>query len=264
VSGTYLDAIVRHHRERAASDSRSTSDLAAVADRMPPARGFANAIRHSSVSYLAVISEIKRRSPSKGALNIDLDPALLAAQYELAGASCISVLTDEPHFGGSASDLRTARAACSIPILRKDFTVAEVDVFDARIMGADCVLLIVAALGRDELEHLYGLARAAGLDVLVEVHDESELEVALDIGSEMIGVNQRDLFTFEVDTERAVRVGASMPDGVVKVAESGIRDAADARIMLEAGFDAILVGETLVRSSDPVAELRSLLIPRTQ
>ena len=262
MSGTYLDAILRHHRERAAADARSLSELAEAMDRMDPARGFVSAIRHASAKHLAVISEIKRRSPSKGDLNIDLDAALMAATYASAGASCLSVLTDEPHFAGSVTDLQAARAACSVPVLRKDFTVCEADVFDSRLMGADCLLLIAAALGRDEIDHLHKLALSIGLDVLVEVHDESELEVALEIGADMVGVNQRDLFTFAVDTERAVRVGRSMPDGVVRVAESGIRGRDDAKVMAEAGFDAVLVGETLVKALDPAAELKSLLIPR--
>ena len=263
MTSTYLDAIVRHHRDRAANDSRSLADLAQAVDRLPKPRGFVAAIRNASVKHLAVISEIKRRSPSKGDLNPDLDPASLASTYEHAGASCISVLTDGPHFGGSVADLQAARAAVSLPVLRKDFTVAEVDVFDARLMGADCLLLIAAALSRGEIEHLTGLAISIGLDVLVEIHDENELEIALSIGAEMIGVNQRDLVTFNVDTERAVRVAASMPDGIVKVAESGIRSRGDAEVLLGAGFDAILVGETLVKSPDPGAELRSLLVPRS-
>ena len=263
MTATYLDAIVRHHRDRAANDSRSLADLAQAVDQVPQPRGFISAIRNTSVKHLAVISEIKRRSPSKGDLNPNLDPASLALTYELAGASCISVLTDGPHFGGSVADLQSARVAVSVPVLRKDFTVAEVDVFDARLMGADCLLLIAAALSQGEIEHLNGLAISIGLDVLVEIHDEDELEAALSIGAEMIGVNQRDLVTFNVDTERAVRVAASMPDGIVKVAESGIRGRADAEVLLGAGFDAILVGETLVKSADPGAELQSLLVPRT-
>ena len=262
MSGTYLDAILRHHRERAAEEKRSLGELAAAADRMPPARGFVSSIRAASVSHLAVISEIKRRSPSKGDLNIDLDASLMAATYASAGASCISVLTDEPHFAGSVADLQAARAACHVPVLRKDFTVCEADVFDARLMGADCVLLIAAAMSQGEMSNLYSLSVSIGLDVLVEVHDEAELEVALEIGADMIGVNQRDLYTFAVDTERAVRVGRSMPDGIVRVAESGIRGHEDAVVMAEAGFDAVLVGETLVRADDPDAELKSLLIPR--
>lgn len=209
---------------------------------------------------MAVISEVKRRSPSKGDLFPDLDPATLAGQYERGGAACLSVLTDEEWFGGSVADLRAARAAVSLPVLRKDFTVHRHDVLDARIMGADCVLLIAAALNDDELAEFHASAVELGLDALVEIHDEAELERALAVDATLIGVNQRDLVTFEVDTERAVRMAPLMPEGVVRVAESGIRDADDVRVLGDAGYHAVLVGETLVRHGDPeagVAELRS-------
>lgn len=207
-----------------------------------------------------MISEIKRRSPSKGDLAADLDPAALAQAYERGGASCLSVLTDGPHFGGSPDDLGRARAATTLPVLRKDFTLAPLDVLDARIMGADCVLLIAAALEQDELVDLLGVAARVGLDALVEIHDEVELAVAVTAGATLIGVNQRDLTTFEVDHERAVRMGAAMPDSVVRVAESGVRNTEDARSLRAAGYDAILVGETLVRASDPAAVLGSLKV----
>ena len=206
------------------------------------------------------MAEIKRRSPSKGDLFADLDPAVLARHYEDGGASCLSVLTDEPHFGGSIDDLRTARAAVDLPVLRKDFTVAVRDVFDTRLMGADCILLIAAALDANELVELSGTALAIGLDVLVEIHDEDELAVAVAAAAPAIGVNQRDLVTFEVDHARAERMAGVIPDAVVKIAESGVRDANDASTLRRAGYDAILVGETLVRSGDPTAELRSLRI----
>ena len=206
------------------------------------------------------MAEIKRRSPSKGDLFADLDPAVLARHYEDGGASCLSVLTDEPHFGGSIDDLRTARAAVDLPVLRKDFTVAVRDVFDTRLMGADCILLIAAALDANELVELSGTALAIGLDVLVEIHDEDELAVAVAAAAPVIGVNQRDLVTFEVDHARAERMAGVIPDAVVKIAVSGVRDATDASTLRRAGYDAILVGETLVRSSDPSAELRSLRI----
>ena len=209
---------------------------------------------------MAVITEIKRRSPSKGDLFPGLDPARLAGQYERGGASCLSVLTDEEFFGGSVADLQAARGAVSLPVLRKDFTVHRHDVLDARVMGADCVLLIAAALDDAELVELHAVALDVGLDVLVEIHDEAELERALAVGATVIGVNQRDLVTFEVDTERAVRMAPLMPAGVVRVAESGVRDAADVRTLGEAGFHAVLVGETLVTHGDPergVAELRA-------
>ena len=206
------------------------------------------------------MAEIKRRSPSKGDLFADLDPAVLARQYVVGGASCLSVLTDGPHFGGSIDDLRTARAAVDIPVLRKDFTVSERDVFDTRLMGADCILLIAAALEANQLVELSGTALAIGLDVLVEIHDEDELAVAVAAAAPAIGVNQRDLVTFEVDHARAERMAGVIPDAVVKIAESGVRDSNDASALRRAGYDAILVGETLVRSGDPTAELRSLRI----
>ncbi len=208
---------------------------------------------------VAVISEIKRRSPSKGDLAIDLDPALLAQKYEQGGAACLSVLTDVEFFGGSETDLVTARAACSLPVLRKDFTVSARDVCDARLMGADCVLLIAAALDKSELESFLALARDIGLDALVEIHDEPELDRAIAAGADLIGVNQRDLVTFTVDTARAVRMAPQMPAGVVRVAESGITGPEDAAVLAAAGYQAVLVGEHLVTSGDPkggVAALR--------
>ncbi|HEY4609922.1 MAG TPA: indole-3-glycerol phosphate synthase TrpC, partial [Ilumatobacteraceae bacterium] len=248
--------ILDHHRAVAASDHRSIDLLMAAAAAMPPARGFAAALR--AEPDLAVIAEIKRRSPSKGELFVGLDPGSVAQAYERGGASCLSVLTDEPHFGGSVADLQAARAACSLPVLRKDFTVSERDVLDTRIMGADCVLLIAAALDKNELQALYALATAVGLDVLVEIHDEAELEVALQIDAAIVGVNQRDLVTFNVDHERALRMAGVIPTHVVRVAESGVRDAADAQSLRRAGYDAILVGESLVTSDDPAAAIGRL------
>lgn len=257
-SRTYLDGILADHRRRAAEDRRQLDDLRESLASLGPARGFRDRLRRDSVHGLAVISEIKRRSPSKGALNVDLDPADMARRYVAGGASCLSVLTDEQHFGGSSSDLQSARAAVDVPVLRKDFTVDARDVVDARLMGADCVLLIAAALNRDELLSFHRLAEEIGLDVLVEIHDETELEVALDAGASLIGVNQRDLVTFEVDHRRAVRMAASIPDHVVKVAESGVRGPDDARELKAAGYHAVLVGESLVTSDDPAEAVRSL------
>ena len=207
---------------------------------------------------MAVIAEIKRRSPSKGDLFADLDASAVAAQYAEGGATCLSVLTDETWFGGSVADLQSARDAVGLPVLRKDFTVDARDVVDARLMGADCVLLIAAALDDAELADFYTLARELGLDVLVEIHDEDELERALTVGADLIGVNQRDLVTFAVDQERAVRMAPQMPEGVVRVAESGVRDRADAAALAEAGYHALLVGETLVTSGAPAAEIGRL------
>jgi indole-3-glycerol phosphate synthase len=174
------------------------------------------------------------------------------------------VLTDDVSFGGSVNDLREARTATSMPVLRKDFTVSELDVCDARIMGADCVLLIAAALSQPELLAFHQLAVEIGLDVLVETHDESEVERALSVGATMIGVNQRDLVTFQVDHERAVRMAAEIPNGVVKIAESGVRDANDAQSLRNAGYDAVLVGESLVVSNDPAEVIASLRVTTTK
>lgn len=256
VVATYLDAIVAAHRARAACDERDVALLradaiASAAGRRP----FAAALRGPELS---VIAEIKRRSPSKGALNADLDPAAVARAYADGGAACLSVLTDGPHFGGSPDDLAAARAAVTLPVLRKDFTVCEADVYDAALMGADCVLLIVAALSDGELRSFATAAAACSLDVLVETHDEAEVERALMIGARMIGVNQRDLHTFRVDTERAVRVSRVIPADVVRVAESGVRGRDDAAVLHAAGFDAVLVGESVVTSGDPAAAVRAI------
>jgi indole-3-glycerol phosphate synthase len=252
---TYLDTIVAAHRAAAARDERALDALLAEAAGLPPARGFARALEHEQ---LGVISEIKRRSPSKGDLFPDLVPADLARTYESGGASCLSVLTDAEFFGGSVADLQGARAACTLPVLRKDFTVDRRDIADARIMGADAVLLIVAALSDAELRSFHDLATGLGLDVLVEVHDAAELDRAIAVGATLIGVNQRDLTTFTVDRDLAAKLRPSMPEGAVTVAESGVRDAADAKALRAAGYDAVLVGESLVTSADPAAAIREL------
>lgn len=256
--GTYLDAILAHHRERAAADPRDLADLIVEAQAAPSTRGFRDAL--AGRDRLAVISEIKRRSPSKGDLNAGMDAGEMARRYEAGGASCLSVLTDEPHFGGSAADLQAARSATVLPVIRKDFTVDLRDICDARLMGADCVLLIVAALDDAELADFHALASELGIDALVETHDEAEVERALAVGASLVGVNQRDLVTFEVDQARAVRVAAALPDGVVRVAESGVRDVDDATALRAAGYHAVLVGETLVTSGDPEGTVRSLQV----
>jgi indole-3-glycerol phosphate synthase len=261
---TYLDAILAGHRSAAAADTRSVSSLLESARGVTaPARGFRAALASvAAAGDVAVIAEVKRRSPSKGDLSdgVVLDPAALALDYAAGGAACLSVLTDEEWFGGSAADLASARAAVALPVIRKDFTVDLRDVLDARLMGADAVLLIVAALDDAELKDLHALAFEVGLDALVEVHDEGEAERALNVGATLIGVNQRDLVTFQVDTARAVRVAPTLPDGVVRVAESGISGPSDATVLAAAGYHAVLVGEHLVRSGDrsaAVAALRS-------
>lgn len=255
---TYLDDIVAWHRQRCLNDSRSFDDLLNQAKGGVPTRGFASSIR--ATPHLAVIAEIKRKSPSKGDLNASLNPASLALQYQRGGASCLSVLTDSNHFGGSVADLQLARSACSVPVIRKDFTVDARDICDARIMGADCVLLIAAVLTPGELSSFLEVCREVDIDALVEVHDETELDVALRAGATLVGVNQRDLVTFSVDQARAVRMAPLIPDNVVKVAESGVRGRADAIALRAAGYDAILVGEHLVTSSNPEDALTELCV----
>ena len=266
----YLDTILVAHRAAAAADGRAVATTVEAAERELDARrgrggpdgprDFVAAIQAGRAARgMAVISEIKRRSPSKGDLDPTLEPGTVAADYETGGASCLSVLTDEAFFGGSRTDLEVARAACRLPVLRKDFTVGPLDVCDARLMGADAVLLIVAALDDAEMADLLRLARTLALAPLVEVHDEPELDRALAAGADLVGVNQRDLRTFEVDRERALRMGERMPEGVVAVAESGIRGAADVERLASVGYAAVLVGETLVRSADRSSAVDGLL-----
>ena len=209
---------------------------------------------------LAVIAEIKRRSPSKGDLAPDLDPAKTAAAYEEGGASCLSVLTDGPFFGGSVGDLQEARtAAAATPVLRKDFTIDADQVYETKGIGADAILLIVAALPDDAyLRELHELASDLGLSPLVEVHDDAELDRALAIGATFVGINARNLGTFEEDLGIGERLVDRLPDDAVSVAESAIRSVADAERMAGVGFDAVLVGEALVRADDPTALVRDL------
>jgi indole-3-glycerol phosphate synthase len=256
----YLDDILEHHRALARDDHRDISLLVAQVRAMQPIKSFRGAIAEASRDHLAVIAEIKRRSPSKGDLNVGLDPARIARSYQDGGASCLSVLTDEKYFGGSPLDLTAARRASMLPVIRKDFSVSLADVCDTRIMGADCILLIAAALTAAELSEFHRFSLDVGLDVLVEVHSVDELERALGIGATLIGVNQRNLATFEVDYTIAQQLASLIPNGVVKVVESGVRNGDDARALRELGFDAVLVGESLITSKDISGTLRGLLV----
>jgi indole-3-glycerol phosphate synthase len=238
------------------SEARDTLRRAAL--DAPPARDFAGALRRVD-GKLAVVAEIKRRSPSKGDLAPHLDPAVSAKAYESGGAAALSVLTDGPFFGGSVDDLQRARTVVEVPVLRKDFTIDETQVYEARAIGADAVLLIVAALPDDELlTGLRALADELGLGALVEVHDDAELDRALSAGATVIGVNARDLGTFGEDLGVSERLSGRIPPDVVSVAESAIRVPDDARRMADAGYDAVLVGEALVRSDDPAALVQAM------
>ena len=256
----YLDEILAQHREVASRDSRSLSGLIEATRTISNSRGFAKRLIEDSKNALAVIAEIKRRSPSRGLLSHDLEPKVIAEQYKNAGASCISVLTDSDFFGGSADDLKSARGAVDLPVLRKDFTVSLNDICDAKLMNADCILLIAAALNKVELAEFHNFALELGLDVLVEIHDEPELDLALEIGAKMIGVNQRNLKTFEVDQQRAVRIAKKIPGSVVRVAESGVRTRDDALQLRDAGYHAVLVGESLVTSKNIAMTLDELRV----
>jgi len=207
---------------------------------------------------IAVIAEFKRRSPSAGTLRQAPDLHELVSAYERGGASALSVLTEEKHFDGSLEDLRAARVACELPILRKDFIVDEYQLHEAKVARADAVLLIVAALEQQELIALREGARKLGLDVLVEVHDREELRTALGVGAELVGINNRDLRDFSVDVERTAQLMGEIPRGVTVVSESGIVEAEQLNRLEEAGVDAVLVGEALMRSENPEAALRTL------
>jgi len=246
---------------RARSQRRDLAAVAAMAADQPPARGFAERIRALARSGPAVIAEIKKASPSAGVIRADFDPAAIAASYAGAGAACLSVLTDERYFQGSDAFLEQARAACDLPVLRKDFTVDPWQVHESRLLGADCILLIVAALSRGRLQELDGLAREAGLDVLVEVHNEAELESALTTGAELVGVNNRDLHRFTTDLATSERLRPLIPEGRTMVTESGIHKVADVERLRHCGIDAFLVGEAFMRAADPGAELRRLFFP---
>lgn len=253
-----LDAILAHHRARAAADSRDPVRLLRDAGRVEDPPALLDALVRPDGHPLRVVAEVKRRSPSAGELRADLDPAELADAYDRGGAAAISVLTDGPHFGGSPEDVAAVRGASALPVLRKDFTVCVNDVADARLMGASAVLLIVAALDRRELRELLEVASMLGLGAIVEVHDAREQQLALDIGALLVGVNQRDLTTFEVDHELASRLAAGFPSDVVTVAESGIAGAEEAAACADLGYDAVLVGEALVRDADPAAAVAAM------
>jgi indole-3-glycerol phosphate synthase len=254
---TYLDDIVDYHRERAARDERVWQDRLESVHYEGPS--MFDALKDANSPHVKVIAEVKRRSPSKGWLNEHLDAGQLARDFEAGGASAISVVTDGPHFAGSPDDLAQVRAATTLPLLRKDFTVSVNDVLDAAAMGAGAVLLIVAALSDEEIGLFFSVAHQCGLDALVEVHNEDEACRAAGLGATLVGVNQRDLRSFEVSPNRAADVINSLPGGVVTVCESGLSSRADVERAARAGFDAVLVGETFVRSLEPVLTVQSFV-----
>jgi indole-3-glycerol phosphate synthase len=252
---TILDQILQRKREEviAALSVMPLETLRRYADVAPPARSFGAALQGPGIS---VIGEIKRASPSAGIFAPDLDSVATAQLYEASGASAISVLTDSDFFHGSVEDLELAREATSLPILRKDFIFDRYQVYQSRVMGADAILLIVAAV--DDLVGLLGVAQDIGLSCLVEVHDEDEVEQALLAKADIIGINNRDLRTFDTTLKVTEDLCQQLPDDVIIVSESGIKEPADVERLGRAGIDAILVGESLVRSSSPAQYLRAL------
>lgn len=258
-AGSVLERILARTRERVAAEraARPLAQLEQAARAAGKARPFAAAL--AAADRLNVIAEHKRRSPSRGAIREDLAPASVAHAYEEAGAAALSVLTDEAFFGGCLGHLSEARAATRLPVLRKDFVVDPYQVWQARAAGADALLLIAAALADAELRALLELAVSAGLEALVEVHDRDELARALAAGARVVGVNNRDLRTLSVSLDVSLELAPAIPDDVVAVAESGIRSGADLRRLRAAGFDAFLVGESLMSAPDPGAALHELL-----
>ena len=246
-----------HKREELRSTAVPATDLRHAAEsRRANRRDFAAALR---AKRPAIISEIKKASPSKGLLVENFQPAELARQYEKGGAAALSVLTDREFFQGSLDDLRTARAACTLPVIRKDFTLTDYHVLEAAAVGADAILLIVAILDDAELRSLRELAAEFGMAALVEAHNAEELERAVRSDARLIGINNRDLNTFRVSLDTSVALAQGIPDGVIKISESGIFNADDIHRLMDAGFDAFLVGEHLVKSGDATQALRELV-----
>jgi indole-3-glycerol phosphate synthase len=257
--GSVLDRILARTRERVAAESarRPLAEVRAAAAAAPARRPFAETLARPG--RVNVIAEHKRRSPSRGSIREDLAPSDVARRYAEAGAAALSVLTEPESFGGCLAHLVEARSSVTLPVLRKDFVVDAWQLWEARAAGADAALLVVAGLDAAALPSLLAAAREAGLETLVEVHDRAELDRALAAGAAVVGVNNRDLRTLEVRLETSLALAPDIPDHVVAVAESGLRTGAEVRRLRDAGFDAFLVGESLMSSPDPGAALRGLL-----
>lgn len=252
-----LARIVSRKREELREVTIPIGELRRIAERQRSSRReFSAALK---AKQPAIISEIKKASPSKGVLAGEFDPAAQAKRYERGGAAALSVLTDRDFFQGSLGDLKAARAACEIPVLRKDFTISEYHVCEAGAAGADAILLIVSILSEPELRDFREMAEGFGMTALVEAHDAAEVDLAADSGARIIGINNRDLRTFEVSLDVSIELAPRIPPGVLKVSESGIFTADDVRRLKEAGYDAFLVGERLMKSGDATQALRELV-----
>lgn len=265
---TILRKILQRKQEEIASaqQAQSLQHLRELAEQVPASRGFVAALQTKLDAGLpAVIAEIKKASPSKGVLRTDFIPAEIAQSYQQAGAACLSVLTDRDFFQGQDAYLQAARAACDLPVIRKDFLIDEYQIYQARALGADAILLIVAALDLPQLQDFSLLAQELGLDVLVEVHNAQELETALQVPNPMVGINNRNLHTFEVSLQHTLDLVASVQAaGRLLVTESGILTTDDVSLMRDQGVHAFLVGEAFMRAPDPGLALRDLFFSSAQ
>ena len=258
---TILKKILARKREEIAERSAivSAEELLVRAGSASAPRGFAAAMAAKiAAGESAVIAEIKKASPSKGVIREDFDPASIAASYAAGGAACLSVLTDVDFFQGADEYLQAARAACDLPVIRKDFIIDKYQIYEARAMSADCILLIVSALSEDQLQQLHDEAQSLGMDVLIEVHDKAELEIALKLDNPMVGINNRNLHSFEVSLENTYQLVAQIPAGKIVITESGIHQRDDVAAMRDRNVNAFLVGEAFMRSDEPGQRLREM------
>lgn len=241
------------------SAQRSLAQVQELAIAADPVRGFLRAMQSKiQAGQAAVIAEIKKASPSKGVIRADFDPPSIAQSYARGGAACLSVLTDKPYFQGHENYLQAARAACTLPVIRKDFMIDPYQIYEARAIGADCILLIVSALNDQQLNELYTLAIELGMDVLIEVHDRDELRRTIPLNAPLIGINNRNLRTFVTSLNTTLDLLAEVPSNTLLVTESGIHTQADVQLMREHQVNAFLVGEAFMRAADPGAELANL------
>lgn len=256
-----LDKICDDKREHVAAQKAKTT-LDQLQDQIaaqPHPRGFIQNIKTVSADGIALITEVKKASPSKGIIREDFNPAEIASIYEENGAACLSVLTDEPYFQGSDKYFTTVRETVSLPMLRKDFMVDPYQIYESRALGADCILIIIAALDNSLASELYALSTELGMDVLVEVHNEEELEAAIGLNPKMIGVNNRNLKTLDVDVQTSFDLLSAIPDTTVKIAESGISESQTIASLHQSGYDGFLVGESLMRQTDIGSGVQKLL-----
>lgn len=259
---TILEEIIAHKATEVAT-AKSKLTLADLEASFPPSstgRGFFDALEaRVSRAEAAVIAEIKKASPSKGLIREDFHPAEIAKDYAANGATCLSVLTDEKYFQGHNNYLQQARSACDLPVIRKDFMIDTFQVAESKALGADCILLIVAALQQDQMEELAAYASEIGLDILVEVHNQEELNRALNLPTDLIGINNRNLHTFETDLSTTLELAKNIPAGKIVITESGINTSADVKRMMGNGIYAFLIGESFMRADSPGTKLREIM-----